>query len=149
MAIIQWKPLWDTRFPSLRDEMDKMFEDFFEKVSFPSTHSDSWAPPLDVSETAKDVIVAVDIPGVDPKEIDISIMEDILSIKGQRKKGEDMTDEECFRSERRFGLFQRTVQLPSDVTADNAKATYVDGVLRIVVPKTQKSAPKEIKVNIQ
>jgi HSP20 family protein len=149
MAMIPWRPLWDTRFPSLRDEMDKMFEEFFEKVRFPSAREHSWTPALDVYETKKDVIVAVDIPGIDPKEVFVSIMEDSLTIKGERKKETDLKDEELYRSEREFGPFQRMIQLPSEVVADKAKATYANGVLTIVVPRTQKSEPKEVKVDIQ
>lgn len=149
MAMIPWRPLWDTRFPSLRDEMDKMFEDFFEKVRFPSTREHSWTPSLDVYETKKEVIIIVDIPGIDPKEVAVSITEGSLTIKGERKKDPDLKDEELYRAEREFGAFQRMIQLPSEVAADKAKASYTNGVLKITIPKTQKSAPKEVRVDIQ
>jgi|WetSurMetagenome_2_1015567.scaffolds.fasta_scaffold816403_2 HSP20 family protein len=149
MTMIPWRPLWDTRFPSLRDEMDKMFEEFFEKVRFPSTREHSWTPAVDVYETKKDVIVTVDIPGIDPKEVAVSLMEESLTIKGERKKEDDLKDEDLYRSEREFGSFQRLIQLPAEVMADQAKATYVNGVLRIVAPKTQKSAPKEVRVDVE
>lgn len=149
MAMIPWRPLWDTRFPSLRDEMDKMFEEFFEKVRFPSTREHSWTPAVDIYETKTEVVVAVDIPGIDPKEVAVSILEDSLTIKGERKKEADLKDEDLYRSEREFGSFQRLIQLPSEVVADEAKATYINGVLRIVVPKTQRSAPKEVQVDIR
>lgn len=149
MAMIPWKPLWDTKFPSLRDEMDKMFEEFFEKVRFPSAREHSWTPPLDVYETKKDIIITVDIPGIDPKEITVAIVEDTLTIKGERRKEQDLKDEELYRAEREFGPFQRMIQLPAQVVADKAKAVCKDGVLRIVVPKTQRMAPKEVKIDIQ
>ena len=149
MAMIPWRPLWDTRFPSLRDEMDKMFEEFFEKVRFPSTREHSWTPSLDIYETKTEVIVAVDIPGMDPKEVAVSILEDSLTIKGERKREPDLKDEDLYRSEREFGTFQRLIQLPAEVMADQAKATYSNGVLTIVVPKTERSAPKEVQVDIR
>ncbi len=149
MAMIPWRPLWDTRFPSLRDEMDKMFEEFFEKVRFPSAREHSWTPALDVYDTKKEVIVTVDVPGVDPKDVAVSIMEGSLTIKGERKKEADLKDEELYRAEREFGAFQRMVQLPAEVSPDKAKASYTNGVLKIVIPKAQKSAPKEVKVDIQ
>ena len=149
MAMIPWRPLWDTRFPSLRDEMDKMFEEFFEKVRFPSAREHSWTPALDVYDTKKEVIVTVDVPGVDPKDVAVSIMEGSLTIKGERKKEADLKDEELYRAEREFGAFQRMVQLPAEVSPDKAKASYANGVLKIVIPKAQKSAPKEVKVDIQ
>jgi HSP20 family protein len=149
MAMIPWRPLWDTRFPSLRDEMDKMFEEFFEKVRFPSAREHSWTPALDIYETKTEVIVAVDIPGIDPKDVFVSILDDSLTIKGERKKEPDLKDEDLYRSERELGTFQRLIQLPSEVMADKAKATYSNGVLKIVVPKTQRSAPKEVQVDIR
>ena len=149
MTMIPWRPLWDSRFPSLRDEMDKMFEEFFEKVRFPSTREHTWTPALDIYETKKEIIITVDIPGIDPKAVAVSIMEDSLTIKGERKKEPDLKDEELYRVEREFGTFQRMVQLPAEVTADKAKAAYTNGVLRIVIPKAQKSAPKEVKVDIE
>ena len=149
MAMIPWRPLWDTRFPSLRDEMDKMFEEFFEKVRFPSAREHSWTPALDVYETKKEVIITVDVPGVDPKEVAVSIMEGGLTIKGERKKDADLKDEELYRAEREFGAFQRMIQLPAEVSADKAKASYVNGVLKIIIPKAQKSAPREVKVDVQ
>jgi HSP20 family protein len=149
MAMTPWRPLWDTRFPSLRDEMDKMFEEFFEKVRFPSAREHSWTPALDIYDTKKEVIVTVDVPGVDPKDVAVSIMEGSLTIKGERKKEADLKDEELYRAEREFGAFQRMVQLPAEVSPDKAKASYANGVLKIVIPKAQKNAPKEVKVDIQ
>ncbi|MDR2017527.1 MAG: Hsp20/alpha crystallin family protein [Syntrophobacterales bacterium] len=148
MAMIPWRPLWDTRFPSLSDEMDKMFEEFFEKVRFPSPEERSWVLPLDVYETKKEVIVTVDVPGVDPKKVAISIIDDSLTIKGEREKDPDLKDEELCRAERKFGMFQRIIQIPAEVSADTAKASYTNGVLKIVMPKTEKNAPKEVKVDI-
>ncbi|MCX5802341.1 MAG: Hsp20/alpha crystallin family protein [Proteobacteria bacterium] len=91
----------------------------------------------------------MDIPAIDPKEIFISIIEEKLSVKGERKKEEELKNEECYRSERACGSFQRIIQLPTDVIADKARATYKDGVLKITVPKSHKVVPKEIKVEIQ
>jgi HSP20 family protein len=149
MAMIPWRPLWDTRFPSLRDEMDKMFEEFFEKVRFPSAQEHSWTPALDVYETIKEVIITADVPGIDPKDVAVSIMEGSLTIKGERKRDPDLKDEELYRAEREFGMFQRMIQLPAEVSPDKAKASYNNGVLKIMIPKAQKSAPKEVKVDIQ
>jgi HSP20 family protein len=149
MAVITWRPLWDTRFPSLRDEMDKMFEEFFEKVSYPSTREHSWSPALDVYETKTDVVITVDIPGADPKEVAISILEDKLTIKGEREKKPATTEGEYYRAERAFGVFQRLVQLPCPVMADRATAAYIDGVLTITVPKLEKTVPREVKVEVR
>jgi HSP20 family protein len=149
MALTPWRSVWETRFPSLRDEMDKLFEDFFGRTAFPSAAETGWIPAVDVHETKKDVIVTIDLPAIDPKEVSISIMEDRLTVRGERKKEEEVKEEDCYRMERTYGSFQRTIQLPSEVIGDKAKATYKDGVLKISVPKSQKAMPKEIKVEVQ
>ncbi len=148
MAITPWR-MWEVRFPSLKDEMDKLFEDFFGRGGFPSTTEGTWLPAVDIRETKKDIVVSVDLPAVNPKEVSISIFDDKLTIRGERKKEEEVKEESLYRSERIYGSFVRTIQLPSEVVGSKAKATYRDGVLKIVVPKSEKAMPKEIKVEIE
>jgi HSP20 family protein len=149
MALTPWRGLWESRFPSLREEMDKMFEDFFGKTGFSSMTEGAWVPPIDVQETKKDVVVMMDIPAIDPKEVSISIMEDRLTVKGERKREEEAKEVDYYRSERIYGSFQRIIQLPSEVVGDKAKASYKDGVLKITIPKSQKAVPKEVKIEVQ
>jgi HSP20 family protein len=149
MALTPWRGLWESRFPSLREEMDKLFEDFFGKAMFPSLTEGAWVPAIDVQETKKDVIITIDVPAIDPKEISISILEDRLTIKGERKRKDDTRELDYYRSERAYGSFQRIIQLPSEVVGDKARASYKDGVLKITVPKSQKAMPKEVKVEVQ
>jgi len=149
MTLTPWKSLWELRFPTLREEMDKLFEDFFDKTGLSAIKEGTWLPAVDVHETKKDVVVTFDLPSIDPKDVSISIVEDRLTVKGERKREEEIKETDYFRSERVYGAFQRVVQLPTEVVADKAKATYKDGVLKITVPKTQKAMPKEIKVEIE
>ena len=149
MPLTPWKSMWDTRFPTLREEMDKVFEDFFGSSHFPSLRREGWMPPVDVHETKKDVVVTIDIPAVDPKDVSITVVEDRLTVKGERKREEDLSQEEYYRSERVHGLFQRTIQLPMEVVGDKARATYKDGVLKITVPKSVRVVPKEVKIEIK
>ena len=149
MALSPWRGLWESRFPSLREEMDKMFEDFFGKPGCPSIAEGAWVPPIDVEETKKDIVVIMDIPAIDPKEVSISIMEDRVTIKGERKREEEVKEVSCYRSERTYGSFQRIIQLPAEVVGDKAKASYKDGVLKITIPKSQRAVPKEVKVEVQ
>ncbi|OPY68573.1 MAG: Spore protein SP21 [Syntrophorhabdus sp. PtaU1.Bin002] len=106
-------------------------------------------PPVDIHETKKDVVVIMDVPGIDPKDVAISILEDRLTVKGERKKEEETKEADYYRSERVYGSFQRILQLPSEVVGDKAKASYKDGVLKVTIPKSQKSVPKEVKVEVQ
>ena len=149
MALTPWRGLWESRFPSLREEMDKMFEDFFGKTNFPSIAGGTWIPPIDVQQTKKDVMVMMDIPAIDPKEISISIMEDRITIKGERKREAEVKEIDYYRSERVYGSFQRIIQLPSEVVGDKAKASYKDGVLKITIPKSQRAVPKEVQIEVQ
>jgi HSP20 family protein len=149
MAITPWRGLWETRFPSLRDEMDKLFEDFFGRTGFPAASETGWMPASDVYETKKDVVVTMELPAIDPKEVSILIVEDRLTVKGEKKKEVEARDEDFYRCERTYGSFQKTIQLPAEVVGDKAKATYRDGVLKIVVPKSEKAIPKEIRVEVQ
>lgn len=149
MALTPIQFLWETRLPSLRESMDKLFEDFFGHTGFPSLKEGHWLPSIDIHETKKDVVVTMDAPSIDPKEISISIVENRLVIRGEKKKDEELLEEDLFRSERYYGSFQRTIQLPVEIIANKAKATYKDGVLRVVIPRSQKVEPKEIKIEIK
>jgi HSP20 family protein len=148
MAITPWR-MWEVRFPSLKDEMDKLFEDFFGRSGFSTLTEGTWIPAVDVRETKKNVVVAVDLPAVNPKEVSISIFDDKLTIRGERRKEEEIKEETLYRSERTYGSFTRTIQLPSEVIGSKAKATYKDGVLEIIIPKSEKAMPREIKVEIE
>ena len=149
MALTPWRSLWEARFPTLKEEMDKLFEDFFGRTGFPAIGESGWLPAIDVHETKKDVVVKMDVPAINPKDVSISIVDDKLVIKGERKKEEETKEETYYRSERVYGSFQRIVQLPAQVVGDKARAAYKDGVLKITIPKSQKAVPKEIKVEIE
>ncbi|HVN97674.1 MAG TPA: Hsp20/alpha crystallin family protein [Syntrophorhabdaceae bacterium] len=149
MPLTPWKTLWETNFPTLRAEMDKVFEDFFGRTGFPSLKEGAFVPPVDVRETKKDVIVMLDIPAMDPNDLSVTITEDRLTVKGERKAETEVREEDFFRKERVQGTFQRTVQLPTEVIGDKAKATYKNGVLEITVPKSQKTMPKEVKIEVK
>jgi HSP20 family protein len=141
--------LWESRFPSLRESMDKLFEDFFGQTGFQPPREGHWLPAVDIHETKKDVVVTMDIPSVDPQEVTISVVDNRLAVRGEKRKEEELKDEECFRSERFYGSFQRIIQLPADVVPDKAKATYKDGVLKITVPKSAKVVAKEVKIEVK
>jgi len=93
MTLAPWRSLWELRFPTLKDEMDKLFEDFFGRTGFPSITEGVWLPAVDVHETKKDVVVILDLPAINPKEVSISIVDDRLTIKGERKKEEEIKRE--------------------------------------------------------
>jgi HSP20 family protein len=106
----------------------------------------SWAPALDVRETDTDLIVEVEAAGLKPGELDISVENSTLTIRGERKAERVEEKGELRLSEREYGTFCRSVELPVGVQGDKASAKHADGVVTITLPKTEKSKAKKIKV---
>jgi HSP20 family protein len=142
-----WRPFRE--LTTFRDEMDRIWNRFF--GDWPSTESfrGEWAPSLDVSETEDTLVVKAEIPGMDAKDIDISLANDILTIKGEKKQEKEEKDENYHRVERSYGAFSRTIRLPVDVQNDKIKANHRDGVLKITLPKSKKAKSKEIKIKVE
>ena len=145
--LIRWRKGEDWGLTQMRREMDRLFDRFFEAWPFRSTSEmGRWMPSVDLSETDKEIIVRAELPGMDPKEIDISLSGNVLSIKGERKHEHEEKKENFHLVERSSGSFSRTLQLPAEVKADKIKATYKDGVLSISLPKTEPETVKKIEV---
>src|SRR3990170_2774296 len=121
---------------SLRKEMDRLFERFFEPRwdEFPALAG--WAPVLDVSETKEAVVVKAEVPGMDPKEIEVTLQGELLTIKGEKKEQKEEKDEHYHRMERSYGAFARTVRLPVPMDGSKVTATFKNGLLMIQLPKT-------------
>ena len=149
MPLTPWKSMWETKFPSLREEMDRVFEEFFGEAGFPTLREADWLPAVDVVERKDDIVVVMDMPAIDPAEVKITILEDKLTVEGERKREEEFREEDYYRSERVHGTYLRSIQLPADVIVEKASATYNGGVLTITVPKSQRPEAREIKVSVQ
>jgi HSP20 family protein len=108
----------------------------------------AWAPPLDVYETRDDLVVAVELPGVREKDIQLSMTGDVLSLRGQRGTAVEAREENYHRIERWSGAFERHIQLPVPVQADKIRASYRDGVLEVRLPKLEEVKPREIKIDV-
>lgn len=132
MPLINWTPF---------DDMEKLFDDF--KVA---SHGASFVPAIDVYQKGDSVMVESSITGIDPEKIDISIENDVLTIKGQAEKKSEVDEKNYYRKEIRSGNFFRSVNLPCAVKGDKASAVYEDGILKISVPKAEEAKPKKIKI---
>jgi HSP20 family protein len=108
-----------------------------------------WLPRIDVAETEENVIVTAEIPGVKQDDVTITVTDDILTIKGEKKEEKEIKREDYCSIERSYGSFMRSITLPSSVQADKAKATHKDGVLTVTIPKSESAKPKSIKVNVE
>ncbi len=143
-SLIKWEPFSD--LVTLRDAMDRLFEDSFVRMRplAPALGAQSLA--LDVYQTEDSLVVKAAVPGLKPEDIDITITGNVLSIKGETKAEEKVEKEDYIYQERRFGAFQRSVQLPDDLLTEKAEASFKDGLLILTVPKSAEAKPKMIKV---
>ena len=141
-----------TALAEFRSELDGLFDRWtgWPFGDWPFSGGDSperLAPAaLDVSESDEEVLVRADMPGIDPKQVDIRIEGDRMTIRGERVEKKEDKGKNYVRMERRYGGFARTVPLPSTVDADKAKAEYKDGVLQIRLPRREGAKPKRIEV---
>ena len=143
-SLIPWRERELDRF---RDEIDKMFRDFFTRSPFSRPYEGGdWLPAIDMSESEKEIVVNAEIPGMDGKDIDISLNGRVLTIKGERKQEKEGKEKNYHFLERRYGTFSRSFELPADVDSEKIMAGYKDGILKINLPKTKQQAVKKIEV---
>lgn len=143
--IMEWRPFREVS--RLRREMDRLWDDFFgpgRKALQPL--EGEWAPAVDVSETADQVAIKAEVPGMEAKDIDISLSGDVLTIKGEKKSEREEKKENYHLVERSYGSFSRSLKLPAAVDADKIEASYSQGVLSITCPKTAEAKPKAIEI---
>ncbi len=138
-----WKPM--NELSTLRKEMDKLWEDFFGERDL-LTRTEGWIPAVDVSETKDAIIVKAEVPGMEAKDIDVSLSGDMLVIKGEKKEEKEEKDENFHRIEMRRGSFQRAIRIPVPVESDKIEAKYEKGILKITLPKKEESKAKKIEV---
>lgn len=143
-SLIKWEPFGD--LVSLREAMDRLFEESFVRMrGLPSVFGVE-ALAVDMYETPDSVVVKTSVPGVKPEDIDITITGNTLTIKGETRVEEKVEKEHYIRQERRYGVFQRSIQLPDALVGDKAEATFEHGVLTLTIPKSEEAKPKTIKV---
>jgi HSP20 family protein len=139
-------------------EIERTFEEFpffrwprfrdFEPFRFPRELR-LCAPTLDMYEEKNEVVVKAELPGMTKDDIEISLADSTLTLKGEKKKEEEVKEKDFYRCEREYGSFLRTIDLPAEVKTDGAKATFKDGVLEIRLPKTEEAKRKLVKVEVQ
>ena len=149
MAIVRWDP-FDV-FLGAQEDLNRMFRrNCLGAVGDgPSAEGATWAPAVDIYETGESLNVEAELPGIDPKDIDVSVDDGVLTIKGERKLEKEVKEENFHRIERAYGIFQRSVRLASDVDAESVKASYDGGVLKVTVPKVEPKKPKSVPVEVE
>ena len=145
MAIERWQPF--SELMSLRQAMDKLFEDSFVRPSRGlAVLGEVPVPALDIYQTPTDVVVKATLPGLKPEDVTIDISGDMLTIKGETKAEQDIKKDDYLYQERRYGAFSRSVILPTGLKTEKCEATMEDGVLTLSIPKAEQAKPKAIKV---
>ncbi len=152
MRLIRYRPRpeldpfsWLSGF---RDDLDQFFERKLAPWQAPEGEllEGAWSPTVDVCEDQDNVLVRADLPGLKKEDIDLSILGSTLTIKGEKKSESEVEEENYHRVERSYGLFQRTVELPSDVDESRVDASYKNGVLEVKLPKKEAVKGKKIAI---
>lgn len=144
----QRRDLWPLHdFDRLRSQIDALFEDD-RQFGTPGLFDRSRSPQLDVVETDDAILVACDVPGVDAKEIDLNIVNNVLTLRGEKREG-SRDDAKTVRRETWYGAFQRTITLPDSIDPDNVSAELTNGVLTIHIAKREERKPKKIGIEVK
>lgn len=140
MTLIRWKPhseLWDpfANLADIREEMSRFFDGAF-------------VPAVDVVEEKDNFLVKIDLPGLSKDDVNVTLQDNFLTVKGEKKHEAETKDANFYRKERVYGSFSRTVELPASVDAKRIDAHFKDGVLQVRLPKTEEAKPKQIEVKV-
>jgi HSP20 family protein len=148
-----WRPFRELApfrdFERMRRDMDRLWESFFERGGRRAEDEGEWLPSLDVAETKNEIVVKAEVPGLDPKDIDISLSDGLLTIKGEKKQEREEKEEDYHLVERSYGTFTRSIRLPKEVQRDKINASYKNGVLKVVLPKSEEAKKKEVKIKVE
>jgi len=145
MAVIRWDPFRDMNV--LQDRMNRLFEDAGHgwRNSEPSATT-AWSPAVDIFETEGEIVVKAELPGMERKDITLSLEKNVLTLKGERRFDKETKEENYHRVERAYGGFSRSFSIPATVDDEKIRADYKDGVLKIILPKKEQLKPKQIQI---
>jgi HSP20 family protein len=149
-TMMRWDPFQDLR--SAQDEMAQMSPMLAHALGLHTPQGNAqatttaWAPALDISERKDAYLVTVELPGLKPEDLDITMEDGLLTIQGERQFTSESSEQQFHRVERRYGAFRRSITLPAHVMAEGIEASFEDGVLQILVPKAEEAKPKRVQV---
>jgi HSP20 family protein len=147
MAIVRWEPFRDLL--TTQREFDRLFKEAFSPMSGETEVSTrSWAPPVDIYETEDAIVLKAELPGIDPKDVEVRVEDNTLYLKGERNFEKEVKEQNYHRIERSYGSFARSFSLPNSISAEKVKAEYKDGLLTLTMPKREEAKPKTIKIDV-
>jgi HSP20 family protein len=154
MAIVRWDPLGD--LTQLQDRINRAFSDTYGRGSVPSRNDEglmstgAWAPPVDIYQNAdQELVLKAELPDMSPEDIELSINNDTLTIRGEKRFSTEVKEDQYHRIERRYGTFSRSFSLPSSVDPTKISAEHRNGVLTVRLPAREEAKPRQIKVDVR
>jgi len=139
-------------FSLMRHDMDTLFEDFFRGVEMEpifGRHNEQLSPNVDITESDREIQVSAELPGMDEKDIDITLNHDSLTIKGEKKEEKEDKGRDYYRMERSYGSFCRSIPIPVEIETDKVNASYKKGILTITIPKSSKALEEKKKIAVK
>jgi HSP20 family protein len=148
MTLVKWEPFRD--LITMQERMSRLFDETLSRVwKEEGLQRGLWSPPVDVVDREHEVVLKMDLPEMSQSEIDIKVEENTLTIKGERKFIKETPEENYIQIERPYGGFHRQFTLPKRIDQDKIKASYKDGVLSVVLPKTEEVYPKQVSIEVK
>ena len=150
MTIVRWEPFRD--LVGLQDRMNRLFNESYRGAA--RTGDDewalggSWAPAVDIFEKDGNIVLTAELPGIETKDVDIKVENNVLTLQGERKFEKELQKDNFHRVERSYGSFTRSFTLPNVVDTEKIKAEFKDGVLKLTLPKREEAKPKQIHVQV-
>ncbi|HEU4344012.1 MAG TPA: Hsp20/alpha crystallin family protein [Candidatus Binatia bacterium] len=154
-SLVPWRAF--AEMPQWEREMDRMFGDFF-RERVPSLWSERlWPqrslgmpePAVDIYDEKDEFVVKAELPGMSKDDIQVNVTDNVLTIKGEKKKEESKEEKDYYRSERIYGAFMRSLSLPAEINSEKVRATFKDGVLEVRLPKSEQAKKKQISVELE
>jgi HSP20 family protein len=145
MAINRWDPFREV--VALQNRVNNLFREMNDEGDNPLTAA-SFVPAVDIYEDSRKVVLKLEVPGINEKDLDIRVENNTLTVKGERKFEKEEKEENFHRIERRYGTFYRAFTLPSTVDTEHVQANYQNGILKLELSKKPEAQPKQIKVNV-
>ncbi len=147
MPIVRWEPFRD--LITTQDRMNRLFNETLGRAfGEEGARAGAWIPAVDIYETEQNVTVKAELPGIDPKEVEVTVHEGTLYLKGERKYEKEVKEEHYHHVERAYGSFARSFELPASINEDKVEADFKDGVLTLTMPKREEAKAKKIKISV-
>ena len=158
MGLIPWRNKLregeqpETPLVALRHEMDRLFDTFLREplgaIDWPFSGQGEWSPTVDLAESDDEVVVRAEMPGIDPKDLDVAVSGSQLVLSGEKRESTEKKGTDFYHSESRYGSFRRAVRLPEGIDTEKVDAQYANGVLTLRLKKSPAAVPKRIDVKV-